>query len=157
MCLKMLFFSSNPFYDNCRNSRALAYGLIFIVNKRADLQIYNLCDASTRTTILLVKKQIEVSFSCVCSTHTHTWVFHTILLAPKYSRSVLLAMVRHRYSNGLPSQYSSRFVFFSRPFLSRIWVLFQNVFKNVIQCSRPTRFTITSEILACPLANFHSQ
>ena len=71
----MLFFSSNPFYDNCRNSRALAYGLIFIVNKRADLQIYNLCDASTRTTILLVKKQIEVSFSCVCSTHTHTWVF----------------------------------------------------------------------------------
>ena len=44
---------------------------IFIVNKRTDTWIYNLCDATTSKSgqfdNLLFKKQIDVSFSCICS------------------------------------------------------------------------------------------
>ena len=62
------------FYDNCRNSRTLIGQLqepTFIVNKRTDAWIHNFvrCVNELRAdnfTICYRKKQIDVSFSCVC-------------------------------------------------------------------------------------------
>ena len=53
------------FYDNWR----IHCALIFIVNKWKDRWICNfICDASTRKSrrFVTVKKQVDVSFSCVC-------------------------------------------------------------------------------------------
>ena len=78
-------------------------------------------------------KRYDTPLQTHIHTHTHT---HTSILYYFVSNKMLkIYFIGHawsdgRNSNGLPFQYSLRNVF-CKIFLSRIWVLFQNVFKDV--------------------------
>ena len=98
-----------PFCDNCRNLRALI-GWFFIVNKQTDTWFYTMYAIRPRAradnlTICYCKKQIVVSFSCVCPVIDNEFrhnIVKVVLwftqLSPRGSTATLTMLWRNSWS-----------------------------------------------------------